>query len=141
MVDVADKIIPFPQSKIFRETTKIPLEEVMKEKQFRSTQKFGDAVTEEIAGIILNELDNYDFDLETEIFTKDWILAQESLKAVIYRSIGIDHHLHPFTDNNVSLIAMTPEDGEISDKKFKKKMKKFMKEMETAEEGIDDKDV
>lgn len=121
-------VIAFPKSKIVRENPQ--LDEVKKAKDFRSTQKFADAVTEEIISLVLTELDNYDFDLETEEFTKDYILFQDALRATIYRQVGVEHHLHAFVDNNVSFVAMSPEESKISKEKFQKKMEKALKEVD-----------
>ena len=70
---------------------------------FRS-QKFADSVVDELSGFLLTELDNYDIEVENKAFSKDFVLVVDALRATIYRSLDLDHHLHTFIDDNVKLI-------------------------------------
>ena len=128
---MTDKVIEFPKSKVVRE---IP-EEVHIERQAKADMKQADVIVDEVAGLMITELDNYFVDVTSKQFSKDIILVVDALKAAVYRSYGIDHHLHPFIDDNVKLI-----EGDIdgmSKEEIKEKIEKIMLELSEAKEKID----
>lgn len=125
------KVIEFPKNKVVRE---VP-EEIHKERQAKADMKQADAIVDEIAGIMLTELDNYYVDINQKQFAKDIILVVDALKAAVYRSYGIDHHLHPFIDDNVKLIEGDLES--LSKEEIKEKIEKIMVELSEAKEKID----
>ena len=125
------KVIEFPKNKVVRE---VP-EEIHIERQAKADMKQADAIVDEIAGIMLTELDNYYVDINQKQFAKDIILVVDALKAAVYRSYGIDHHLHAFIDDNVKLI-----EGDIdgmTKEEIKEKIEKIMVELSEAKEKID----
>lgn len=128
---MTDKVIEFPKSKVVRE---VP-EEIHKERQAKADMKQADAIVDEIAGVMITELDNYFVDVTNKQFSKDIILVVDALKAAVYRSYGIDHHLHPFIDDNVKLI-----EGDIdgmTKEEINEKIEKIMFELSEAKEKID----
>jgi hypothetical protein len=128
---MTQKVIEFPKSKVVRE---VP-EEIHLERQAKADMKQADAIVDEIAGIMLTELDNYYVDINQKQFAKDIILVVDALKAAVYRSYGIDHHLHAFIDDNVKLI-----EGDIdgmTKEEIKEKIEKIMLELSEAKEKID----
>lgn len=125
------KVIEFPKSKVVRE---VP-EEIHLERQAKADMKQADAIVDEIAGIMLTELDNYYVDINQKQFAKDIILVVDALKAAVYRSYGIDHHLHAFIDDNVKLIEGDLES--LSKEEIKEKIEKIMIELSEAKEKID----
>lgn len=125
------KVIEFPKNKVVRD---VP-EEIYKERQAKADQKMADAIVDEVAGLMITELDNYFIEVTDKQFAKDIILVVDSLKAAVYRSFGIDHHLHDFIDNNVKLI-----EGDINSftkEEIKDKIEKIMLELSEAKESID----
>lgn len=131
---MTDKIIEFPKNKVVRE---IP-EEIHIERQAKADQKMADAIVDEVAGLMITELDNYFIEVTDKQFAKDIILVVDSLKAAVYRSFGIDHHLHPFIDDNVKLIE--GDIGSLSKEEIKEKIEKIMIELSEAKENIDKED-
>lgn len=125
------KVIEFPKNKVVRE---VP-EEIHLERQAKADMKQADAIVDEIAGIMLTELDNYYVDINQKQFAKDIILVVDALKAAVYRSYGIDHHLHAFIDDNVKLIEGDLES--LSKEEIKEKIEKIMIELSEAKEKID----
>ena len=125
------KVIEFPKNKVVRE---VP-EEIHLERQAKADMKQADAIVDEIAGIMLTELDNYYVDINQKQFAKDIILVVDALKAAVYRSYGIDHHLHAFIDDNVKLIEGDLES--LSKEEIKEKIEKIMVELSEAKEKID----
>lgn len=128
---MSDKVIEFPKHKVVRD---VP-EEIYKERQAKADQKMADAIVDEVAGLMITELDNYFIEVTDKQFAKDIILVVDSLKAAVYRSFGIDHHLHDFIDNNVKLI-----EGDINSftkEEIKDKIEKIMLELSEAKESID----
>ena len=97
---MTDKVIEFPKNKVVRE---LP-EEIHQARAKKADKKFADSVVDELAGFLLTELDNYDIEVENKAFAKDFVLVVDSLRATIYRSLGLDHHLHMFIDDNVKLL-------------------------------------
>lgn len=124
------KVVDFPKNKIVRD---IP-DEVIKERQTKSDKKMADAIIEDISGIVLTELDNYPVDVETKQFSKDFILVVDSITAAVYRSFGLDHHLHPLIDENIHLL----ESGEgLSKEDIREQIEQLMEKLIEAKEGLD----
>lgn len=103
-------IVAFPRNKIVRDTS-LDIEAVNKMKE-KSIQNFADTITAEMSDIILFELENFGVDTESDEFTKDFYFMCAILSALIYRSVGVEHHFHSFIDKNVSLAEVK----EITDK-------------------------
>jgi hypothetical protein len=124
------KVIEFPHHKVVRE---VP-EEHMIARQAKADQKLADAIVDDITGMMITELDNCFVEVENKQFSKDFVLVADALKACVYRSFGIDHHLHDFIDNNVKLIegaeSMTKEE-------IKEKIESVMAELLDAKEKLD----
>jgi hypothetical protein len=115
-------VIEFPRHKVVRD---IP-DKVIEERNRRADQKTADAIVDDITGYVLTELDNYNVEVESETFGKDFVLAVDAIKAVVYRSFGIEHHLHDFTDNNVKVI--TGNFASLSAEEIKEKIESMMAE-------------
>ena len=129
---MTDKVIQFPQNKIKRE---IP-GEVYEERNRRAEQKTADSIVDEIVGLTLTEMDNYYIiDVQDKQFTKDFVLVVDALRAAVYRSLGLDHHLHDFIDDNVKLL-------ENSEGLTKEELAERIAEMieEVAKEKLDKED-
>ncbi len=130
-----EKVIEFPKSKVVRE---IP-EEHLKARKDRMNQKVADAISEDISGIVLTELDNNGVDVETEGFMKDFVLTNESIKACVYRFFGIEHYLHNYEDNHIKII----QGGDLSDMnpdEIRQKIETVIDELRKAKESIDNSD-
>ena len=98
---MTDKVIEFPKHKVVRD---IP-GDVIEERNRRADQKMADSIVTELTSIILTELDNYNIDIEDEMFAKDLILTVDSLRATVYRQLGFEHHLHPYIEKNIKIIS------------------------------------
>lgn len=131
---MSEKVIEFPKSKVVRE---VPAE-VHEERNKRADQKMADSIVDEVSGLIITELDNYYIEVENKQFAKDMILVVDALKACVYRSFGIDHHLHDFIDNNVKIIE--GDLNAMSKEEIKEKIEKIMDELSEAKEKIDSDD-
>jgi hypothetical protein len=125
------KVLEFPKHKVVRDVPG----EVIEERNRRADQKMADAMVDEITGMIITELDNYYVEVQDKQFTKDFILVLDSLKAAVYRSFGLDHHLHEFIDNNVKLIE--GKEG-MSKEEIKEKIEQVMAELAAAKDDLDD---
>ena len=93
-------IVEFPKNKVVRDVT----EEQLKERTLRHNEKLADTIVEEITGMMIAELDNFLIDVQDKKLSKDLVLVVDSLKAAVYRHLGLEHHLHDFIDKNVKLI-------------------------------------
>ena len=98
---MTDKVIEFPKHKVVRD---IP-GDVIEERNRRADQKMADSIVTELTSIILTELDNYNIDIEDEMFAKDLILTVDALRATVYRQLGFEHHLHPYIEKNIKIIS------------------------------------
>lgn len=98
---MTDKVIEFPKHKVVRD---IP-EEHLKARQAKADQKFCDSVVDELSGFLITELDNYNIEVtNNKVFAKDFVLVIDALRAAVYRQFDLNHHLHDFIDDNVTLI-------------------------------------
>ena len=127
---MTDKVIEFPKHKVVRDVPG----EVIEERNRRADQKMADTIVDEITGMVITELDNYYVEIENKQFTKDFVLVLDALKAAVYRSFGLPHHLHDFIDDNVKLIegreGMTREE-------LKEKIEAVMAELSAAKDDLD----
>lgn len=128
---MTEKVIEFPKHKVVRE---IP-EEIHRERQAKADQKLADSIVEDVTGLIITELDNFYVDVQDKQFSKDLVLVADAIKAAVYRSFGIDHHLHEFIDKNITLIegnfdSMTKDE-------IKEKIETVMKELSEAKENLE----
>jgi hypothetical protein len=127
---MTDKVIEFPKHKVVRE---VPQEHLIA-RQAKADQKLADAIVDDLTGMLITELDNCMVEVENKQFSKDFVLVADALKACVYRSFGIDHHLHDFVDNNVKLI----EGGEgMTKEEIKEKIEKIMLELTQAKDNLD----
>jgi hypothetical protein len=94
-------VVEFPSHRIVRENINNSVIEQAREK---STQKFADSIVDSLIEIMLEEMENFGVDTETESFMKDFSLTVDSLRASVYRTLGIKHHLHAFIDKNVKMM-------------------------------------
>lgn len=95
-------VFKFPENKIVRE---IPpqIEEIEKAKE-KGKQNYAEDIAVDFAESMLAVLDSYGIDQDTENFDKDLSFAVEAIRAMIYRSLGLKHHLHEFIDTHVSVL-------------------------------------
>lgn len=128
---MTDKVIEFPKHKVVRD---VP-EEHLKARQAKADQKLADAIVDDLTSIIITELDNFCVEVTDKTFAKDFILVVDSIKAAVYRSFGINHHLHDFVDKNITLI--NGDFDKMSDEEIKEKIEQVMKELEDAKNKID----
>ena len=127
---MTDKVIEFPKSKVVRD---VP-DEQLKERSLRQAEKLADTIVDEIMGIVIAELDNFLIDVKDKKSTKDLVLVIDALRAAVYRSLGLDHHLHPFIDKNVKLI-----DG--ASKMTKEELQKYIESIiSEVDEEVDTKE-
>lgn len=124
------KVVEFPKSKVVRDVT----EEQLKERTLRQNEKLADTIVDEITGMMIAELDNFLIDVQDKVFAKDLVLVIDSLKAAVYRHLGLKHHLHDFIDKNVKLI-----DGasKMSKEELSEKIQMIIAEIEAEEAEID----
>jgi hypothetical protein len=95
-------IFKFPENKIVRE---IPpqIEEIEKAKE-KGKQNYAEEIIVDLAENLLGALDSYGLDQDSKHFDKDFSFAMEAFRALIYRTLSIDHHLHDFIETSVSLL-------------------------------------
>jgi len=95
-------IFKFPENKIVRE---IPpqIEEIEKAKE-KGKQNYAEEILVDLAENLLASLDSYGLDQDSKHFDKDFSFAMEAFRALIYRTLSIDHHLHDFIETSVSLL-------------------------------------
>lgn len=98
-------IVKFPESRIVREVQP-NLEEVEKAKE-KGKQNYAENIVSEIATDLYAELENYGIDLESDEkgLSKDFIFLTDVLKAVVFRTMEIEHPLHKFIDDNVAIFT------------------------------------
>ena len=100
---MTENILTFPKNKIVREPPAIDDEIIQRAKE-RGQKNFADAVVEDIVNGIVSELSNYGIDIDDPDFLKDFSLSVDALRAAIYRTVNVSHHLHDFIDNAISTV-------------------------------------
>lgn len=99
---MSNNVFKFPEHKIVRE---IPpqIEEIEKAKE-KGKQNYAEDIINDFAESMLGALDSYGIDQDGKNFDKDLSFAVEAIRAMIYRSLGLEHHLHDFVDSHVSIL-------------------------------------
>lgn len=103
-------ILPFPRSKIVREI--LPESEELKRLKAKNTQNFADTVVQDMSEEILVALTEVGLDTDGENFNKDFHFFVGTLHSMVYRSLGIEHDLHKFIDDNVQIKKIKMEELE-----------------------------
>jgi len=98
---MTENIVEFPRHRIVREHAGIACIEQVKEK---SKQTYAESVSDDLIGALLEEMENMGIDTTTDSFIKDFSMTVDSMRATIYRSFGVPHHLHEFIDKSVKMI-------------------------------------
>jgi hypothetical protein len=101
-------IVQFPASKIVREIL-LNHEEIELNKA-KSKQKWAEEVVQDFVVNMIDALDNYGISTEGKNFEKDFSVAVDMLRATIYRSMNMPHHLHPFIDEHILTSTSTKLD-------------------------------
>ena len=95
-------VFKFPESKIVREVP-VNIEEVEAAKE-KGKQNFADGILSDFIDGTLSLLENYGIDTDGEEFEKDFSFTVEAVKAAIYRSLKLKHHLHDFIEKSVTVV-------------------------------------
>lgn len=128
-------VFKFPEHKIVRE---IPpqIEEIEKAKE-KGKQNYAEDIAVDFAESMLTVLDSYGIDQDTDSFDKDLAFTVESIRAMIYRSLGLKHHLHDFIDTHVSVLKKD-KDGNFILESPKDMEEIIISELELEEETLDE---
>lgn len=107
------KIVEFPKSKIFRE---VPpnIEEIEKARE-KGIIKHAESIVEDFQINMLEAMENYGIDIDSDFFLKDMSIVTDFIRAAIFRSFKIEHPLHNFVDNNVTLIKRSEVFKDLED--------------------------
>lgn len=103
-------VFKFPEHKIVREVSP-NIEEVEKAKE-KGKMNYAEDIIIDLAENMINALDSYGLDQDTKNFDKDFAFSIEAVRAMIYRTLSIEHHLHDFIDSHVSVLRKD-ENGNI----------------------------
>jgi hypothetical protein len=101
-------VIPFPQTRIIRE---VPPESI-KQVQERGKVRHAEAIVDEVAAIMHSGLSDFGIDTEPEDFQKDFAFTLEGLKAIVFRSFGIEHQWHDIISRKINLDEVVEIDAD-----------------------------
>lgn len=101
-------VLEFPKSRIVREHAGVEYIEKAKEK---SKANYAETVADDLIHALLEEIEDMGIDTSTDQFIKDFSMTVDSLRATIYRTLEVPHHLHEFIDKSVKMIHR--ETGEV----------------------------
>lgn len=103
-------VFKFPEHKIVREVP-INNDEVEKAKE-KGKQNYAEDIIVDLAENLLSALDSYGLDQDSKNFDRDFSFTIEAMRAMIYRTLSLDHHLHDFIDEHVTVLKKD-ENGNI----------------------------
>lgn len=115
------KVIEFPTHRVVRE---VPAEHLMAREK-KQTQRIADSIIDEIMGLVLCELDNYDIRTDNEEFIKDIVLVTDTLRSAIYRQYDLEHYFQPYVEKHVKLLDGNPDD--MTQEELAQKIEELMK--------------
>ena len=108
-----NKILSFPKSKIVREVPQST--GAVEEIKTKGITKYADAVSEDLSTALLMDLSNYGINMDSEQAEKDFVFLSSVLRAVVYRGVGLEHALHKFIDQAVTINKISDEESEEID--------------------------
>jgi hypothetical protein len=109
---MTENVLEFPRNRIVREHAEITLnDETIVEVKERSRKSYADGISDDLIDVLLEEMENFGIDTDQDSFVKDFSMTVDVLRATIYRTFGVDHHLHLYIDKNVKMINR--ETGEL----------------------------
>ncbi len=108
------ELVSFPTEKIIRH---FPGNTDLEEARKKGIQHFANTVVGEIAEQTFQFLENQGFDIESDQFNRDFSFVIDCFRAVVYRTMKLEHPLHEFIDESVVMIdkdgnEITPENTE-----------------------------
>ena len=127
---MTDKVIEFPKHKVVRDVPG----EVLEERARRADMKMADAIVSDITAMIVTELDNFYVSVEDESFTKDLVLVVDAIRATVYRQFGFEHHLHPFIEDNITIISKA--DAKAMENMDEEQIQKMIEDMLASKEKL-----
>ena len=132
---MSNNVFKFPESKIVRE---IPpqIEEIEKAKE-KGKQNYAEDIAVDFAENMVAVLDSYGIDQDNANFDKDLAFTVEAIRAMIYRSLDLKHHLHEFIDNHVSILKKD-KDGNLILESPNNMEEIIISELELEEETLDE---
>lgn len=137
---MSNNVFKFPEHKIVRE---IPpqIEEVERAKE-KGKQNYAEDIITDFAESMLGALDSYGIDQDGKNFDKDLSFAVEAIRAMIYRSLSLEHHIHNFVDSHVSILKKDDNGNLIleSPEKIGEMEEIIVTELEKAEMSVDTKE-
>lgn len=96
------QILQFPKNKIVRE---FHLSDEDKAKIVnKQKREFAEYVLNELVRELYAHFEDFEFDTNDGNFVKDLSYTVDAARATIYRSLGLDHHLHEHIDENINLV-------------------------------------
>ena len=98
---MTQNVVEFPKSRIIREHAGVEYVEKAKEK---SKLNFAESVSDDLVDALLEEIESMGIDTNSDQFVKDFSMTVDTLRATVYRTLDVPHHLHDFIDNNVKMI-------------------------------------
>jgi hypothetical protein len=102
---MTENVLEFPRNRIVREHAGIiENDQTIVEVKERSRKSYADGIADDLIDVLLEEMENFGVDTDRDSFIKDFSMTVDSLRATVYRTFGVDHHLHLFIDKNVKMI-------------------------------------
>lgn len=102
---MTENVVEFPKSRIVREYAGITQnDETIGLVKERSRLNYAETIADELVEALLMEMENLGVDTTPDPFLKDFSMTVDALRATIYRSFNVPHHLHDFIDKNVKMI-------------------------------------
>ena len=102
---MTENILEFPKHRIVREYAGVlENDPTIGQAKERSRFNFAESVSDELINVLLNEMENFGMETESDTFLKDFSMTVDAMRATVYRTFGVPHPLHDFIDNNVKMI-------------------------------------
>jgi hypothetical protein len=104
------EILKFPSDKIQRPPTTASDED--RESFRKNKERFVERIVDHYGMQLLNKLAMHGFDVEDSKFMYDYIFAMETLRACLYRNVGISHPLQRLSDASEEVVGDSEFDVE-----------------------------
>lgn len=105
-----NEVIAFPKDKIIRENTQNI--DLLEKAKSNSVKRFADDVSETLASICYDQIETFGLNTTDDSFDKDFSFLVNVLTATVYRTLKIDHDLHKFVDEHVTVDEETEDKTE-----------------------------
>lgn len=102
-------VLEFPKNRIVRENNIINDDAEDAKAKKEEKIKFANLIVYDVLKHVVEDFENYGIDFNDDSYDKDFEHMIMSIKSAVYRTMGLNHFMHDWIDENSDFIGMDEE--------------------------------